>query len=115
MGDETGVESVDEDREESLGEPAASRPHLGDAVLVGTRRHQMPHLCYGLPGNAGRRHRSREGRAAAADVPACAAALPFGSLLALLGAIGRRRRRWRRWKRRALGRRLEALGECVEA
>ena len=64
MGDKTGVQGVDEDGVESLGEPAARRPHLGDAVLVGARRHQVPHLRYGLPGSAGRRHRSREGRVA---------------------------------------------------
>ena len=63
-GDETGVESVDEDRVEPFAEPAAGRPHLGDAVLVGARRHQVLHPRDGLPGDAGLRHRSREGRAA---------------------------------------------------
>ena len=38
-GDKTGLQGVDEDGVESLGEPAAGRPHLGDAVLIGARRH----------------------------------------------------------------------------
>ena len=54
-------------------------------------------------------------RAIAADVPACAVALPFGSVLVFLGAIGRRRKSWRRGKRRALGEDWGRLGECAEA
>ena len=64
MGDETGVKCVEEDGVESLGEPAAGRPHLGGTVLVGARRRQMAHPRYRRRGEAGRRHLPRESLAA---------------------------------------------------
>ena len=62
--DEAGVESMEEDGVEPLGEPAAGRPHLGGAVLVGVRRRQVAHLGYRRRGDAGRRHRRLEGSTA---------------------------------------------------